>query len=200
MLIPYVVEQSPLGGERSYDLFSRLLKDRIVILNDEVNDQTAGVIIAQFLFLDHDKGSKGLPIEFYINSPGGSVSAGLGIYDVMQLMDSPVNTTCLASAASMGAVLLAGGTGTRSCLQHSRVMIHQVSSGFQGTAADINIQVAETNKLYDQLLDILSKHTKQDKKKVKRDCERDYWMSAAEAKAYGVIDNIVTPPERKISQ
>lgn len=191
MLIPYVVEQSPLGGERSYDLFSRLLKDRIIILNDEVNDHTAGVIIAQMLFLDHDKTSSGLPIEFYINSPGGSVSAGLAIYDVMQLINSPVNTTCLASAASMGAVLLAGGTGTRSCLKHSRVMIHQVSSGFHGTAADINIQVAETNKLYDQILDVLAAHTKQDKKKLKKNCDRDYWLGAQEALDYGIIDQII---------
>jgi ATP-dependent Clp protease protease subunit len=190
MLIPYVVEQSPLGGERSYDLYSRLLKDRIIILNDEVNDQTAGVIIAQMLFLDHSTGA-GLPIEFYINSPGGSVAAGLAIYDVMQLINSPVNTTCLATAASMGAVLLAGGTGKRSCLKHSRVMIHQVSSGFHGTAADINIQVAETTKLYDQLLDILSLHTKQDKKKLKKDCDRDYWMGAPEALNYGVIDQVI---------
>lgn len=190
MLIPYVVEQSPLGGERSYDLYSRLLKDRIIILNDEVNDQTAGIIIAQMLFLDHSTGS-GLPIEFYINSPGGSVSAGLAIYDVMHLINSPVNTTCFASAASMGAVLLAGGTGKRSCLKHARVMIHQVSSGFHGTAADINIQVAETNKLYEQLLDILSKHTKQDKKKLKKDCDRDFWMSAEEAVSYGIIDSII---------
>ena len=189
MLIPYVVEQSPLGGERSYDLYSRLLKDRIIILNDEVNDQTAGVIIAQMLFLDHSTGA-GLPIEFYINSPGGSVAAGLAIYDVMQLINSPVNTTCLATAASMGAVLL-GGTGKRSCLKHSRVMIHQVSSGFHGTAADINIQVAETTKLYDQLLDILSLHTKQDKKKLKKDCDRDYWMGAPEALNYGVIDQVI---------
>ncbi len=190
MLIPYVVEQSPLGGERSYDLYSRLLKDRIIILNDEVNDHTAGVIIAQMLFLDHSTGA-GLPIEFYINSPGGSVAAGLAIYDVMQLISSPVNTTCLASAASMGAVLLAGGTGKRSCLKHSRVMIHQVSSGFHGTAADINIQVAETNKLYDQLLDILSLHTKQDKKKLKKDCDRDFWMSSTETINYGVIDQVI---------
>lgn len=191
MLIPYVVEQSPTGGERSYDLFSRLLKDRIIILNDEVNDHTAGVLIAQMLFLDHDAVNKGKPIEFYINSPGGSVSAGLAIYDVMQLLDSPVNTTCTASAASMGAVLLAGGTGTRSCLKHSRIMIHQVSSGFHGTAADINIQVAETNKLYDQLLDILSQHTKQTKAKLKKDCDRDFWMSSQEALSYGIIDQII---------
>ena len=166
------------------------MKDRIIILNDEVNDQTAGVIIAQMLFLDHSTGA-GLPIEFYINSPGGSVAAGLAIYDVMQLINSPVNTTCLATAASMGAVLLAGGTGKRSCLKHSRVMIHQVSSGFHGTAADINIQVAETTKLYDQLLDILSLHTKQDKKKLKKDCDRDYWMGAPEALNYGVIDQVI---------
>jgi ATP-dependent Clp protease protease subunit len=190
MLIPYVVEQSPHGGERSYDLYSRLLKDRIIILNDEVNDHTAGVIIAQMLFLDHSTGA-GLPIEFYINSPGGSVAAGLAIYDVMQLISSPVNTTCLATAASMGAVLLAGGTGKRSCLKHSRVMIHQVSSGFQGTAADISIQFTETTKLYDQLLDILSLHTKQDKKKVKKDCDRDFWMGSSEALNYGIIDHVI---------
>jgi ATP-dependent Clp protease protease subunit len=193
MFIPYVIEQIP-GGERSYDLFSRLLKDRIVILNDEVNDQTASVLIAQFLFLE--KNASGTPIEFYINSPGGSVSAGLAIYDVMQIINAPVNTTCLGLAASMGAVLLAGGTGTRSCLPHGRVMIHQVSSGYQGTAADINVQVTETNKLYDQLLDILSTKCKQDKKKVKKDCDRDYYMSATEAKAYGIIDQIITPPDR----
>jgi ATP-dependent Clp protease protease subunit len=190
MFVPYVIEQIP-GGERSYDLFSRLLKDRIVILNDEVNDHTASILIAQFLFLE--KTDVGLPIEFYINSPGGSVSAGLAIYDVMQIINAPVNTTCLGLAASMGAVLLAGGTGVRSCLPHARVMIHQVSSGFHGTAADINIQAAETNKLYDQLLDILSAKCNQDKKKVKKDCDRDYYMSATEAKNYGIIDQIIEP-------
>ena len=193
MLIPYVVESTP-QGERSYDLFSRLLKDRIVILNDEVNDQTAGVIIAQFLFLD--KINKGLPIEFYINSPGGSVSAGLAMYDVMQIISSPVNTTCLGLCASMGAVLLSDGTGVRACLQHSRVMIHQVSSGFQGTAADINVQVRETNKLYEKLLDILAVKTKQDKEKLRQDCDRDYYMSAEEALEYGIIDQIITAEEK----
>ncbi len=193
MFVPYVIEQIP-GGERSYDLFSRLLKDRIVILNDEVNDHTASILIAQFLFLE--KIDIGLPIEFYINSPGGSVSAGLAIYDVMQIISAPVNTTCLGLAASMGAVLLAGGTGIRSALPHARVMIHQVSSGYSGTAADINIQAAETNKLYDQLLDILSEKTKQDKKKVKKDCDRDYYMSAQEAMNYGVIDKIIEPNKR----
>ena len=193
MLIPYVVESTP-QGERSYDLFSRLLKDRIVILNDEVNDQTAGVIIAQFLFLD--KINKGLPIEFYINSPGGSVSAGLAMYDVMKIISSPVNTTCLGLCASMGAVLLSGGTGVRACLPHSRVMIHQVSSGFQGTAADINVQVRETNKLYEKLLDILSVKTKQDKEKLRQDCDRDYYMSAEEALEYGIIDQIIAAAER----
>ncbi len=193
MLIPYVVESTP-QGERSYDLFSRLLKDRIVILNDEVNDHTAGVIIAQFLFLD--KINKGLPIEFYINSPGGSVSAGLAMYDVMQILASPVNTTCLGLCASMGAVLLSGGTGIRACLPHSRVMIHQVSSGFHGTAADINVQVRETNKLYEKLLDILSVKTKQDKEKLRQDCDRDYYMSAEEALEYGIIDQIITAEEK----
>lgn len=191
MLIPYVVERTPTGGERSYDLYSRLMKDRIIILNDEVNDHTAGLIFAEMIYLDHDPVDKGKPIEFYINSPGGSVQAGLMIYDAMQLMDSPVNTTCIGSAASMGAVLLAGGTGTRSCLPNSRVMIHQVSSGFHGTTSDINIQVAETNKLYDRLLEILSKHTKKDKETLRKDCERDYWMSPEMALDYGIIDEVL---------
>ena len=137
------------------------------------------------LFLD--KEDNDAPIEFYINSPGGSVSAGLALYDVIHTIKAPVNTTCVGMAASMGAVLLAGGTGLRASLPHSRIMIHQVSSGFRGTAADINIQVKETNKLYDQLLAILSRHTKQTISKLKKDCDRDYFMSAQEACDYGLI-------------
>lgn len=190
MTIPYVLEQSPTGGERSYDLASRLLKDRIIFLADEINDTTAYLVTMQLLFLDKQSD---LPIELYINSPGGSVVDGLAIYDVMQIIRAPVNTTCIGSAASMGAVLLAGGTGTRSALPNSRVMIHQVSSGFRGTAADMAVQFNETTKLYDKLLDILAKHTKQDRKKIKKDCERDYYMGAEEAKAYGVIDEVVEP-------
>lgn len=188
MIIPTVLEKTP-NGERAYDIWSRLLKDRIIFLGSDVDDHVVNLIIAQMLFLD--KEDKDAPIEFYINSPGGSVSAGLALYDVMHTINAPVNTTCVGLAASMGAVLLAGGTGTRSSLPHSRIMIHQVSSGFRGTAADINIQAKETNKLYDQLLNILSNHTKQTIQKLKKDCDRDYYMSAVEAKEYGLIDEVI---------
>lgn len=188
MIIPTVLEKLPTG-ERAYDIWSRLLKDRIIFLGQEVDDYVVNLIIAQMLFLDRE--DKDAPIEFYINSPGGSVSAGLALYDVMHTINAPVNTTCVGLAASMGAVLLAGGTGTRASLPHSRIMIHQVSSGFRGTAADINIQAKETNKLYDQLLNILSNHTKQSIQKLKKDCDRDYYMSAAEAKEYGLIDTVI---------
>ena len=153
MIIPTVLEKSATG-ERAYDLYSRLLKDRIIFLGEEVNEHSMNLCIMQMLFLDREDSH--LPIEFYINSPGGSVVDGLALYDVMHTISAPVNTTCVGTAASMGAILLAGGTGTRSALPHSRIMIHQVSSGYRGTAADINIQVKETNKLYDQLLEILS--------------------------------------------
>lgn len=188
MIIPTVLEKSP-NGERAYDIWSRLLKDRIIFLGQEVDDHVVNLIIAQMLFLDRE--DKDAPIEFYINSPGGSVSAGLALYDVIHTINAPVNTTCVGLAASMGAVLLAGGTGVRASLPHSRIMIHQVSSGFRGTAADINIQARETNKLYDQLLEILSKHTKQSIDKLKSDCDRDYYMSADEAQEYGLIDQVI---------
>lgn len=194
MIIPTVLEKSPTG-ERAYDIWSRLLKDRIIFLGQEVDDHVINLIIAQMLFLD--KEDKDAPIEFYINSPGGSVSAGLALYDVIHTINAPVNTTCVGLAASMGAVLLAGGTGTRASLPHSRIMIHQVSSGFRGTAADINIQAKETNKLYDQLLSILSNHTKQTIKKLKTDCDRDYYMSADEAKEYGLIDVVIENKSKK---
>lgn len=188
MIIPTVLEKSPTG-ERAYDIWSRLLKDRIIFLGQDVDDYVVNLIIAQMLFLD--KEDNDAPIEFYINSPGGSVSAGLALYDVIHTIKAPVNTTCVGMAASMGAVLLAGGTGLRASLPHSRIMIHQVSSGFRGTAADINIQVKETNKLYDQLLAILSRHTKQTIPKLKKDCDRDYFMSAQEACEYGLIDQVI---------
>jgi ATP-dependent Clp protease protease subunit len=188
MIIPTVLEKSATG-ERAYDIWSRLLKDRIVFLGQEVDDYVINLLIAQMLFLDKEDGH--LPIEFYINSPGGSVSAGLALYDVMHTISSPVNTTCVGLAASMGAVLLAGGTGTRSALPHSRIMIHQVSSGFRGTSADIRIQVNETNKLEDQLFDILSLSTGKAKKQIAKDCDRDYYMSAEEAKTYGLIDCVI---------
>jgi ATP-dependent Clp protease protease subunit len=188
MIIPTVLEKSPTG-ERAYDLYSRLLKDRIIFLGEDVNENSMNLCIMQMLFLDREDSHA--PIELYINSPGGSVVDGLALYDVMHTISAPVNTTCVGTAASMGAILLTGGTGTRSALPHSRIMIHQVSSGYRGTAADMNIQVKETNKLYDQLLEILAQKSGQTVKKLRNDCDRDYYMSAAEAKAYGIIDVVI---------
>lgn len=188
MIIPTVLEKSATG-ERAYDLYSRLLKDRIIFLGEDVNEHSMNLCIMQMLFLDREDAHA--PIELYINSPGGSVVDGLALYDVMHTISAPVNTTCVGTAASMGAVLLTGGTGTRSALPHSRIMIHQVSSGYRGTAADINIQVKETNKLYEQLLEILASKSGQTVKKLRNDCDRDYYMSAEEAKAYGLIDAVI---------
>jgi ATP-dependent Clp protease protease subunit len=189
MLIPYVIEKTG-ENERSYDLYSRLLKDRIIMLGDEVNEQTANVVMAQMLFLEKEDPES--DIHFYINSPGGSVYDGLAIYDVMQFVSCPVATTCFGKAASMGAVLLAGGEkGKRRILPNSRVMIHQVSSGFRGTTADINVQAKETNFLMDKLMEILSNHTGKTTEQVRIDCDRDYWMSAEEALEYGIIDEIL---------
>ena len=188
MIIPTVLEKSPTG-ERAYDLYSRLLKDRIIFLGEDVNENSMNLCIMQMLFLDREDSHA--PIELYINSPGGSVVDGLALYDVMHTISAPVNTTCVGTAASMGAILLTGGTGTRSALPHSRIMIHQVSSGYRGTAADMNIQVKETNKLYDQLLEILAQKSGQTVKKLRNDCDRDYYMSATEAKAYGLIDTVI---------
>jgi ATP-dependent Clp protease protease subunit len=188
MIIPTVLEKSATG-ERAYDIWSRLLKDRIVFLGQEVDDYVINLLIAQMLFLD--KEDRHAPIEFYINSPGGSVTAGLALYDVIHTISAPVNTTCVGLAASMGAVLLAGGTGERSALPHSRIMIHQVSSGFRGTSADMRIQVNETNKLEDQLFQILATKTGQTKEQIAKDCDRDCYMSAVEAKDYGLIDAVI---------
>lgn len=194
MSVPFVIEQSS-RGERSYDLWSRLLKDRIVYLGTEVDDYFANLIVAQLLFLEKEDPDK--DIELYINSPGGSVYAGLAIYDTMQIIKCDVACTCVGIAASMGAVLLAGGAkGKRSALKHARVMIHQVSSGFRGTAADINVQVAETNRLMDTLMGLLAEDTGQPEEKVRKDCDRDHWMSSDEALAYGLIDRKVEPGVR----
>ncbi len=194
MGIPYVIEKTQ-NGERSYDLWSRLLKDRIVFLGTEVDDYVANLIVAQFLFLEKEDPDK--DIDFYINSPGGSVYAGLAIYDAMQLVKPAIATTCVGIAASMGAVLLAAGAdGKRSALPNARVMIHQVSSGFRGTMADINVQVKETNTLMDKLMVILGEHTKKDPEQVRLDCDRDRWMSSDEAKDYGIVDNVIRPTSR----
>ncbi len=194
MIIPTVLEKSATG-ERAYDLYSRLLKDRIIFLGEDVNEHSMNLCIMQMLFLDREDSHA--PIELYINSPGGSVVDGLALYDVMHTISAPVNTTCVGTAASMGAVLLTGGTGTRSALPHSRIMIHQVSSGYRGTAADINIQVKETNKLYEQLLEILAQKSGQTVKKLRNDCDRDYYMSAEEAKTYGLIDAVIESKKTK---
>lgn len=193
-LIPYVVEQDA-RGERSYDIYSRLLKDRIVFLGTQVNDQIANLIIAELLFLEKDDPDR--DIDLYINSPGGSVSAGLAIYDTMQLIKCDVSTICVGMAASMGALLLAGGAkGKRYSLPHSRIMIHQVSAGFQGTAIDIDIQAREVLKMNEELARILQEHTGQDLERIKRDIDRDYFMRGEEAVAYGLVDSVIERDKR----
>lgn len=189
MGIPYVIEQTA-RGERSYDIWSRLLKDRIIFLGTEVDDYVANMIVAQLLFLEKDDPDK--DIDFYINSPGGSVTAGLAIYDCMQIIKPDVATIVVGQAASMGAVLLAGGAaGKRYALTHSRIMIHQVSAGFRGTTADINVQAAEINRAMDTLMDILSKHSGKEPDVVRKDCDRDHFMSAVEARDYGLVDKVL---------
>jgi ATP-dependent Clp protease, protease subunit len=193
-LIPYVIEQTN-RGERSYDIYSRLLKDRIIFLGTPVDDTVANVIIAQLLFLESDDPDK--EINLYINSPGGSVSAGLGIYDAMQHIKSPVNTTVVGLAASMGALLLACGTGKRYALPNSRIMIHQpLLSGVGGQVTDIEITAREAIKTKEQMAEILAKHTGQQVDRVKADTERDRWMSAQEAKDYGLVDEVVHPKDK----
>ncbi len=186
---PYVIERSS-RGEKAYDVYSRLLMDRIIFLGTPINDDVANMIIAQLLFLEAD--NPGRDIHLYINSPGGSVSAGLAIYDTMQYLKSPVSTICMGLAASMGAFLLAAGApGKRSALPHARVMIHQPSGGTQGTAADIEIQAREILYLRTQLNGLFSKHTGRTVEQIERDMDRDNFMSAAESKAYGLIDNVL---------
>ncbi|HYD53064.1 MAG TPA: ATP-dependent Clp endopeptidase proteolytic subunit ClpP [Gemmatimonadaceae bacterium] len=187
---PYVIERSS-RGERSYDIFSRLLMDRIIFLGTPINDDVANIVIAQLLFLQADNPDR--DIFLYINSPGGSVSAGLAIYDTMQHVKAPVNTICMGLAASMGSFLLAAGRkGKRSALPHSRIMIHQPSGGAQGTAADIEVQAKEILYLRRQLNDLYAKHTTRPIEQIERDMERDKFMSAEEAKEYGLIDSVIT--------
>jgi ATP-dependent Clp protease protease subunit len=187
---PYVIERSS-RGERSYDVYSRLLMDRIIFLGTQINDDVANMIIAQMLFLDAD--NPGRDIYLYLNSPGGNVSSGMAIYDTMQFLRSPVNTICMGMAASMGSFLLAAGhTGKRSALPHSRIMIHQPSGGAQGTAADIEIQAKEILYLRAQMNGLYAKHTGRPLEQIERDMERDFFMSAEEAKNYGIIDSVIT--------
>jgi ATP-dependent Clp protease protease subunit len=189
MLIPIVVEQSS-RGERAYDIYSRLLRDRIIFLGTGVNDEIANLVIAQMLFLEAEDSEK--EIHFYINSPGGLVTAGLAIYDTMQYIRSPVATYCMGQAASMGALLLAAGEkGKRYALPHSRILIHQVSGGFTGQASDVDIQAREILRLREKLNEILSKHTGQAIDRISQDTDRDYYMSGDEAKEYGLVDQVI---------
>jgi ATP-dependent Clp protease protease subunit len=190
-LVPMVVE-STNRGERAFDIYSRLLKDRIIFLGTPVDDQIANLIIAQMLFLEHDDPAQ--DIRLYINSPGGVVYSGLAIYDTMQMIKPDVQTFCMGMGASMAAVLLAGGTqGKRFALPNARVMIHQGSAGFRGNVPDIEVAARETLSLTTKLTEILALHTGQTFDKVKRDTERDYYMTAQEAKEYGVVDDVLDP-------
>ena len=188
-LVPYVVEQTS-RGERSYDIFSRLLNDRIVMLSEEVNDATASLVVAQLLYLEAQDPDK--DIQFYINSPGGSVSAGLAIYDTMQYIKPDVSTICVGMAASMGAFLLSSGArGKRIALPNAEIMIHQPSGGSQGQATDIQIQAEHILKIKKKLNAILAENTGKSVETIAADCERDYFMSADEAMAYGLIDKVI---------
>ena len=188
-LVPMVVEQTA-RGERSYDIYSRLLKDRVIFMTGQVEDHMANLIVAQMLYLESENPDK--DIHLYINSPGGSVTAGLSIYDTMQFIQPNVSTMCIGQAASMGAMLLAGGAeGKRYALPHSRLMIHQPSGGAQGQASDIEIQANEIIKMRDILNILLSKHTGQEVATIARDTERDNYMGAEEALAYGLVDKII---------
>ena len=189
-LIPTVIEKTP-QGERAYDIYSRLLKDRIIMLGTEINDDVANIIVAQLLFLESQDKEK--DIKLYINSPGGSVTAGLAIYDTMQLIKPDVSTICVGMAASMGAVLLSGGAkGKRFCLPNSEVMIHQVLGGFQGQATDIKIHAERILQTKANLNKILAKHTGQPLKKVEEDTERDNFMEAQAAVKYGLVDKVIS--------
>lgn len=192
-LVPVVVEKTG-NGERSYDIFSRLLKDRIVFIDGEINDATADLAVAQILFLESENPEK--DISIYINSPGGSVTAGLAIYDTMQYVKCDIQTICMGQAASMGAILLAGGTaGKRYALPSSRVMIHQPWGGVQGQESDISIQAKEIIRLKKLSIEYFAHHTKKSIDEVAKDMERDYYMSAQDALAYGIVDHVM--PSRK---
>lgn len=186
---PYIIEQSP-RGERTYDIFSRLLMDRIVFLGAPINDDVANIIIAQLLFLEANNSEK--DIYLYLNSPGGIVSSGMAIYDTMQHLRAPINTICMGMAASMGSFLLAAGTpGKRSALPHARIMIHQPSGGAQGTAADIEIQAREILRENDLIRNILAQNTGKDAETIRHDFDRDFFMSPEQAREYGLVDEIL---------
>jgi len=197
-LIPMVVEQSP-RGERAYDIYSRLLKERIIFLGTAVNDEIANLIVAQLLFLEADDPDK--DITFYVNSPGGVVTAGLAIYDTMRYVKCDIATLCLGQAASMGAVLLAAGTeGKRYSLPNARILIHQPMGGFQGQATDIDIHAKEILRMRQDLNRILAEHTGQKIKKIEGDTDRDFFMSAEEARKYGIIDKVLEKREVSVEE
>jgi ATP-dependent Clp protease protease subunit len=188
--IPIVVEQTG-RGERAYDIYSRLLKDRIVFLGTVVTDDVANLITAQLLFLESEDPER--DIYFYINTPGGAVTAGLAIYDTMEYVRPQISTVCVGQAASMGAILLAAGTkGKRYALPHSRIMIHQPLGGFQGTATDVDIQAREILRMREELNSILVKHTGQSQKKIEKDTDRDFFMTGKQAQEYGLVDDVIT--------
>ncbi len=189
-LIPIVVEQSS-RGERAFDIYSRLLKDRIIFLGTAVTDEVANLVIAQLLFLEAEDPDK--EVHFYINSPGGLVTAGLAIYDTMQYIKPPVSTLCMGQAASMGALLLAAGEkGKRAALPHARILIHQPMGGFQGQATDVDIQAREILRLREELNAIMSRHTGQDMTRIQQDTERDFYMSGIQAREYGLVDEVIS--------
>jgi ATP-dependent Clp protease protease subunit len=189
-LVPMVIEQTPRGYERAYDIYSRLLKERIVFIGTPIDDMVANLIIAQMLFLQMEEANK--EISVYINSPGGSVTSGLAIYDTMQFIKPDVSTYCIGQATSMGAILLSAGTkGKRFALPNSRIMIHQPWGGIQGAAEDISRHAKEILKLRDEINQILATHTGQSLERIQKDTDRDYFMSAQEAKAYGLVDEVI---------
>ncbi len=189
-LIPIVIEQSG-RGERAYDIYSRLLKERIIFLGTPVTDEVANLIIAQILFLESEDPDK--DIHFYINTPGGLVTAGLAIYDTMQYVKPPISTLCIGQASSMGAVLLAAGTpGKRFALPHSRILIHQPMGGFQGAASDIEIHAREILRMREELNEILSRHTGQPMDRIREDTDRDFFMTGEQAREYGIVDEVIT--------
>ncbi len=192
-LIPMVVEQSS-RGERAYDIYSRLLKERIIFLGTTITDEVANLVIAQMLFLEAEDPDR--EIHLYINSPGGLVTAGLGIYDTMQFVKPPVTTLCMGQAASMAALLLtAGAPGKRSTLPHARILIHQPLGGFSGQATDVDIQAREILRLREELNEIMAKHTGQSMERIHKDTERDFYMSGDQAKEYGLVDEVITQRE-----
>ncbi len=190
-VVPMVVEKSS-HGERAYDIYSRLLKDRIIFIGEEVTDQLANIVIAQILFLEKEDPDK--DIDIYINSPGGSVSAGLAMFDVMAHVKCPVATTCVGMAASIATLLLVGGTkGKRFTMPNSRMMIHQTSGGLRGTLSDARIYYEEMNRMFEKYVDLMAQRTGRSHDQIRKDCDRDFWMSGEEAVAYGLVDEIIDP-------